>query len=226
MIAEDSGMLRQMLAELLTRHGFEVIGQAATKDGILELVDNTPPDVVLLDVRLPPGHTDEGLQAAAAIRASHPGVGLLVLSHYAETSTAVRLLEGGARAVGYLVKDRVQDTTRLVDAIQRVAGGEVVIDPEVVHRVMFRPRRADPLSGLTDPEREVLALMAEGLSNTAIAKRVNYSIKTVEKRVTSIALKLDLPAPHPDAGRCDVNVRVLAVLSYLRSAGQYRPDTR
>ena len=217
MIAEDSGLLREMLAELLSRHGFEVTGQAATTDDLLRLVDQRPPDAVILDIRLPPGQSDEGLRAASAIRARHPAVGLLVLSHYAETSYAVRLLENGARGVGYLVKDRVQDTDRLLDAIRRVADGEVVIDPEVVGRVMSRRRAVDPLDRLTPAEREVLALVAEGLSNAAVAERLNYSLKTVEKRVTAIARKLDLP--HTEAGtRSDVNVRVLAVLTYLRGA--------
>lgn len=215
MIAEDSGLLRQMLTELLTRHGFDVTGQAQTQDQILHLVDHAPPDVVILDIRLPPGHCDEGLQAASAIRARHPKVGLLVLSHYAETSYAMRLLENGPHGLGYLVKDRVQDIVGLLDATRRVAAGDVVIDPEVVHRVMARRRTTDPLDRLTPGEREVLALIAEGLSNTAVAQRLNYSLKTVEKRLTAITHKLDLP--HTDATtRSDVNIRVLAVLTYLR----------
>jgi len=219
MIAEDSGLLREMLAEMLARHGFEVTGLAATEEELLRLVDDSPPDAVVLDIRLPPGQSDEGLRAAAAIRARHPGVGLLVLSHYAETAYAVRLLENGAHGVGYLVKDRVQDTARLTDAIRRVAEGEVVIDPDVVRQVMSRRRAVDPLDRLTPGEREVLALVAEGLSNAAVAERLNYSLKTVEKRVTAIARKLDLPNAET-GGRGDVNVRVLAVLTYLRS-----PDT-
>jgi DNA-binding NarL/FixJ family response regulator len=215
MIAEDSGMLREMLTELLSRHGIEVTGHASTKEEILSVVDLQPPDAVVLDIRLPPGQHDEGLHAAAAIRARHPTVGLLVLSHYAETSYAVRLLDNGPRGVGYLVKDRVQDTSRLIDAIRRVADGEVVIDPEVVARVMARRRTVDPLDRLTPGEREVLALVAQGLSNTAIAEQLNYSLKTVEKRVTAIARKLDLPDTETGT-RSGVNVRVLAVLTYLR----------
>jgi DNA-binding NarL/FixJ family response regulator len=130
----------------------------------------------------------------------------------------MRLLENGARGVGYLVKDRVQDSDRLVDAIQRVVAGETAIDPEVVQQVMFRRREADPLDRLTDGERQVLARMAEGLSNAAIAEQLSYSLKTVEKRITSVAQKLGLPQPD-DVTRGDVNVRVLAVLTYLRSAG-------
>ncbi len=213
MIAEDSGLLRQLLGELLTRHGLEVTGQAANGDDLLRLVEGAPPDVVVLDIRLPPSYRDEGLRAASEIRARHPQVGLLVLSHYAETSYAMRLLEGGARGVGYLVQDRVQDAARLVDAIRRVAAGEAAIDPEVVQRVMFRRRTADPLERLTLGERQVLGLIAEGWSNAAIADRL------VEKRVTAITQKLDLPTSD-DAGRSDINVRVLAVLTYLRRADQ------
>ncbi len=219
MIAEDSGLLRQLLGELLTRHGLEVTGQAANGDDLLRLVEGAPPDVVVLDIRLPPSYRDEGLRAASEIRARHPQVGLLVLSHYAETSYAMRLLEGGARGVGYLVKDRVQDADRLVDAIRRVAAGEAAIDPEVVQRVMFRRRTADPLERLTLGERQVLGLIAEGWSNAAIADRLSCSLKTVEKRVTAITQKLDLPTSD-DAGRSDINVRVLAVLTYLRRADQ------
>jgi DNA-binding NarL/FixJ family response regulator len=214
MIAEDSGLLRQMLAEMLTRRGYQVTGQAETKEELLSLVDAAPPDVVVLDIRLPPGHRDEGVQAAVEIRARHPRVGLLILSHYAETSYAMRLLENGARGVGYLVKDRVQDSDRLVDAIERVAAGETAIDPEVVERVMFRRRTADPLERLTQGELHVLALMAEGLSNAAIAQRLSYSPKTVEKRITAITSKLGLQ--DDDISRGDVNVRVLTVLTYLR----------
>jgi len=217
MIAEDSGLIREMLAELLGRHGFEVTGLAGTKDELLRLVEQQPPDAVVLDIRLPPGYSDEGLQAAEAIRARYPEVGLLVLSAYAETSHAVRLLGNDAGGVGYLVKDRVQDPARLVEAIRRVAAGEVVVDPEVVHRVMSKRRAVDPLDRLTESEQQVLALVAEGMSNAAVAERLNYSLKTVEKRVTAITRKLDLP--HADTGgRSDVNVRVLAVLTYLRSA--------
>ncbi|WP_245665968.1 response regulator transcription factor [Actinoplanes subtropicus] len=218
MIAEDSGLLRAMLMDLFTRHGIQVTGDAETKDGILTLIDLAPPDVAVLDIRLPPSHSDEGLQAAEAIRERHPDVGLLVLSHYAETSYAIRLLQNGSRGLGYLVKDRVQDTVGLIDAIRRVARGEVVIDPEVVQRVMYRRRTADPLERLTRAERTVLELMAEGLSNSAIAARLHYAEKTIEKRVTAINTKLGLPHSESN-GRTDVNVRVLAVLTYLRRIG-------
>lgn len=215
-IAEDSGLLRQMLTEVLTGRGFDVIGQAESLPDLLRLVTADPPDIVVLDIRMPPTHRDEGLQAAEEIRARHPTVGLLVLSHYAETSYAVRLLKLSSNAVGYLVKDRVQDTDRLVDALHRVAAGEVVIDPEVVHRVLSRPRVVDPLERLTPVERQVLALMAEGRSNTAIAHKLSYSVKTIEKRVTAISQKLGLPHAD-DHDRSNANLRVLAVLAYLRS---------
>lgn len=215
-IAEDSGLLRQMLTEILTSRGFNVIGQAESLPELLTVVTADPPDVVVLDIRMPPTHRDEGLRAAEEIRARQPTVGLLVLSHYAETSYAVRLLELSSHGVGYLVKDRVQDADRLVDALHRVRAGEVVIDPEVVQRVLSRPRVVDPLERLTVVERQVLALMAEGRSNTAIAHKLSYSVKTIEKRVTAISQKLGLPHPD-DHDRSDVNLRVLAVLTYLRS---------
>jgi DNA-binding NarL/FixJ family response regulator len=202
-------MLRQLLVEALTSRGLEVTGQAANAVELLGLVAAQPPDVVVADIRMPPSYQDEGLRAAERIRSGYPDVGVLVLSHYAETSYAIRLLEGLTGRVGYLVKDRVQDTDRLVDTIRRVAGGEVVVDPEVIRRVMLRSRTVDPLQRLTPSEREVLALIAEGLSNAAIARRLSYSVKTVEKRVTAIAQKLGLR-------EIDGNVRVLAVLAYLR----------
>ena len=218
MIAEDSGLLRQLLAGILQRHGHQVTGQASHTGQILPMIAAQPPDVVILDIRLPPGHSDEGLRAARDIRASHPAVGILVLSHYAETSYAVRLLENGSRGIGYLVKDRVQDTGRLLDAVRRVASGETVIDADIVRRLMGRRRDPDPLAGLTGSERQVLALMAEGLSNTAIAGRLFFSPKTVEKRATAITRKLGIPdIGYP--GRSAVNVRVAAVLTYLRNSG-------
>lgn len=214
-IADDSGLLRQMLAETFTRRGLDVIAEAGSLPELLKAVAADPPDVVVLDIRMPPDHRDEGLQAATRIRADHPGVGLLVLSHYAETSYAVRLLEVATDAVGYLVKDRVQDTDRLIDAVERVARGEVVVDTEVIQRVMRRHRTDDPLRDLTPSERHVLALMAEGRSNSAIAVELNYSLKTVEKRITAVSRKLGLAHTQE---RSAVNVRVLAVLTYLRNS--------
>lgn len=215
MIAEDSGLFRTMLTDLFKRHELDVIGEAGAKDQVLDLIKLTPPDVVVLDIRLPPNYTDEGLQVAEALRDTHPQVGVLMLSQYAETSYAVRLLHDATAGVGYLVKDRVQDTVGLIDALHRVHRGETVIDPEVVQRLMLRRRTADPLDHLTGAEREVLKLVAEGWSNTAIARQTCSATKTVEKRVTSIARKLGLPPPDNNE-RADVNVRVLAVLRYLR----------
>ncbi|MER7394605.1 response regulator transcription factor [Streptomyces sp. NPDC000151] len=218
MIADDSGLLRQLLAQVLISRGFVVAGLAGTPTELLNLVAAEPPNVVLLDIRMPPGYRDEGIRAAEAIKADRPDVGLLVLSHYAETSYAMRLLEASNRAVGYLVKDRVQDTDRLVEAINRVAAGEIVIDPDAVQRMLMRRRTVDPLECLTDGERDVLVLMAEGLSNSAIARKLCCRPKTVEKRATALSQKLRLPqADAPE--RADVNLRVLAVLTFLRSAG-------
>jgi DNA-binding NarL/FixJ family response regulator len=213
-VAEDSGLLRQMLVQVLSSRGLTVIGEATTLPELLAVVDRDPPDVVVLDIRMPPSHQDEGLQAAELIRLRHPEVGLLVLTHYAETAYAVRLLNLTDRAVGYVVKDRVQDTDRLIEAIGRVAAGEVVIDPLVVRQVLDRPRLADPLERLSPAEAQVLALVAEGYSNSGIAQKLSYSVKTVEKRVTAIAQKLDLPSVND--GRSDLNVRVLAVLTFIR----------
>jgi DNA-binding NarL/FixJ family response regulator len=221
MIAEDSGLLRQLLAGILERHGYQVAGQASDVGQLLRMIAAEPPDVVILDIRLPPGHSDEGVRAARDIRARHPAVGILVLSHYAETSYAVRLLENGTRGIGYLVKDRVQDVARLLDAVSRVAAGGTVIDADIVRAMMERRRDPDPLGELSGSERQVLALMAEGLSNVAVARRLFLSPKTVEKRVTTIARKLGIPdIGYP--GRSTVNVRVVAVLTYLRNADQVR----
>ncbi|WP_405151164.1 response regulator transcription factor [Sphaerisporangium sp. NBC_01403] len=214
MIAEDSGLFRQLLSEVLSENGLTVTGQAATVDELMRLVDAAPPDLVILDIRLPPGQRDEGLCAAEVLRARYPRTGLLVLSHYGETAYAMRLLSTAHHAVGYLIKDRVPDARALLDAIDRIAQGHVVIDPEVVGRLVKRRRTVDPLHRLTPGEREVLSLVAEGYSNVAIAGRLAYSVKTVEKRITAISHKLGLA---DNEGRADVNVRVLAVLTYLRS---------
>jgi DNA-binding NarL/FixJ family response regulator len=215
-VAEDSGLLRDLIIQLLVDHGLTVSGQARTLPELLGVVDADPPDLVVLDIRMPPDHRDEGLRAAEHIHRRHPQVALLILTHYAETSYAVRLLEIADRAVGYIVKDRVQDSTRLLEAVHRVAAGETVIDPEVVQKVLRRPRITNPLGRLTPAEQQVLALIAEGCSNAAIAQKLGYSVKTVEKRLTSIAATLGLPSIG-DAERADINVRVLAVLAYLRN---------
>jgi DNA-binding NarL/FixJ family response regulator len=216
-IVEDSGLLRQMLVTLLTSRGIEVVGQAEERYEAVAVVATTRPDVAIMDIRIPPDHRDDGLRAAATIHANQPDVGLLVLSHYLETSYAERLLSIADTGVGYLVKDRVQDGDGLVDAIHRVADRGVVVDADLVRRVMGRRRRHDPLERLTPHERQVLALVAEGYSNAAIGQRATCSVKTVEKRITTISEKLGLTAAR-DAERGGLNIRVLAVLEYLRHA--------
>jgi DNA-binding NarL/FixJ family response regulator len=216
-IAEDSGLLRHLLVESLTSRGVTVTGTADNQHDLLRVVTADPPDIVVADIRMPPTHQDEGLRAAEEIRTRHPATGLLILSQYAETSYAMRLLQVGSHAVGYLVKDRVRDPDRLVDAMARVASGDVVIDPEVVQQVLLRPRVVDPLSRLTPVEKQVLGLVAEGYSNAAIAQKLSYSVKTIEKRVSAVSHKLGIPA---DEDRTIMNQRVLVVLAYLRSAGQ------
>lgn len=221
MVAEDSGLIRQMLAQTLTAQGFEVTGQAGDGDELCRLVQANPPDVAVLDIRMPPTHTDEGIRAALAIRATHPSVGLVVLSSYGETEYAAQLLhEGGNRGIGYLVKERVDDVRLLSDTITVVARGEVRIDSEIVVRLFDRQSKNDPLQRLTDREREVLALMAEGYSNIAIADRIHFSERAVEKHIAAILRKLELTTGDVKDRR-NQNVRVLAVLTYLRgTAGQ------
>lgn len=216
-VAEDSGLLRELLVRLLTENGLVVHGQATSLPELLAIVAADPPDLVISDIRMPPAFRDEGIAAAEQIRARHPGVGLLILTHYPDAAYAVRLLESADRAVGYIVKDRVQDTARFLEAARRVAAGETVIDSQIVQEMFRRPRPANPLDQLAPSERRILALIAEGHSNSAIATRLSYSIKTVEKRVTSIGQALGLPSVD-DGDRSHVNLRVLAVLAYLRQA--------
>jgi DNA-binding NarL/FixJ family response regulator len=210
-IADDSVLLREGIARLLEECGFEVVAQAGEGTELLREVDRHKPDVAVIDVRMPPTHTDEGLRAAHQIRAEHPGTAVLVLSQYVEEAYALDLLSESSASTGYLLKDRVADIATFTDAVRRVAGGGTALDPEVVGLLLGRPRRAGPLAVLTPREREVLGLMAEGRSNAAMAQASGTSERAVEKHVTAIFSKLDLPVAADD------HRRVLAVLVFLRS---------
>jgi len=209
-LADDSVLLREGIARLLEDAGFEVVGQAGNADELMLKVRSYHPDVAIVDIRMPPTHTDEGLRAAQEIREQHPGTGVLVLSQYVESGYALELLQGNAEGIGYLLKDRVSDVKEFAAAVKRVADGGSALDPEVVSRLVGRRRGDDPLSQLTPREREVLELMAEGRSNQAIAEKLVVTLRAVEKHVTSIFGKLNLPAAEGD------HRRVLAVLAYLR----------
>jgi DNA-binding NarL/FixJ family response regulator len=208
-IAEDSVLLREGVVKLLEEAGLEVVGQSGTAEDLLLKVRSYEPDVAVVDVRMPPTHTDEGLRAAREIRDKHPGVGVLVLSQHVEAGYALELLQDSAEGVGYLLKDRVSDVREFIDAVRRVAEGGSALDPSVVSELVGRRRQDDPLDELTPREREVLELIGEGRSNRAIAEKLVVSERAVEKHVTSIFLKLRLPA-SPDDHR-----RVLAVLALL-----------
>jgi len=209
-IADDETLLREGLARLLVDAGFDVVGKAGTAEELLRRVELTRPDVAIVDIRMPPTHTDEGLVAAREIRAGHPSVGVLVLSHYVESHYAMRLLEEHPEGSGYLLKERVSDLAVLVDALERIGQGECVLDPTIVTRLMRRPRES-PLGELTPRELEVLGLMAEGRSNDSICKQLFLSPKTVETHVRHILLKLGI------GETAEYHRRVLAVLAYLRS---------
>jgi DNA-binding NarL/FixJ family response regulator len=209
-IAEDSVLLREGVARILADAGFEVVGQAGTADELMLKVRSYSPDVAIVDIRMPPTHTDEGLQAAHEIREKHPGIGVLVLSQYIEPAYAMELLAESAEGVGYLLKDRISDVHEFSDAVRRVADGGSALDPEIVSQLVGRRRGDDPLGELTPREREVLGLMAEGRSNQGIAERLVVTERAVEKHVTSIFSKLNLPVATAD------HRRVLAVLAYLR----------
>jgi DNA-binding NarL/FixJ family response regulator len=211
-LADDAALLREALAAGLTTSGFDVVGQATDVPGLLKLVEDHRPGVVVVDVRMPPSHTTEGLEAAREIRRRHPDIAVLVLSQYVETRYAVDLIRDGPAGVGYLLKDRVTRLEELADAVRRVAAGGSVIDPEVVGRLLGRPRRHSPLDELTAREREILGLMAEGRSNQGIADRLVVEVKTVEGHVGAIFSKLGL---QPTS---DENRRVMAVLAYLRQS--------
>ena len=209
-LADDAVLLREALAGSLKAAGFDVVGQAADVAGLLDLVRDAAPDVLVVDVRMPPTHTTEGLEAARAIRREHPDIAILLLSQYIETRYAVELLRDNAAGVGYLLKDRVTRIDDLADAVRRVAAGGSVIDADVVARLLGRPRAHTPLDELTPREREILQLMAEGLSNQGIAEHLVLDTKTVEGHVTRIFSKLGLEPTAAD------HRRVLAVLTYLR----------
>jgi DNA-binding NarL/FixJ family response regulator len=209
-IADDETLLREGLARLLADADVDVVGKAGTAEELLRRVELTRPDVAIVDIRMPPTQTDEGLVAAQAIRRAQPPVGVLVLSHYLESQYAMRLLEEHPERSGYLLKERVSDVAVLIDALRRIDDGECVVDPTIVARLLGRSREESPLDELTEREREVLALMAEGHSNDGICRKLFLSPKTVETHVRHILLKLGI------GETTDYHRRVLAVLAYLR----------
>ena len=211
-VADDAVILREGLARLLTEAGFEVVGLAGDADELFTLVERLRPDVAVVDIRMPPTHTDEGLRAAKSIRERWPDTGVLVLSQHVRASYALELLSDGTDGVGYLLKERVSDLAELASSVERIGNGGSALDPAVVEQLVGRPRRSDDaLEHLTDREREVLALMAEGRSNKAIAQQLFVTEHTVEKHVKNIFATLRLP-PSPDDHR-----RVLAVVTYLNA---------
>jgi DNA-binding NarL/FixJ family response regulator len=211
-IADDSVLLREGITRLLAEDDIEVVAGVGDADSLLAAVETHKPDLAVVDVRMPPGHRDEGLRAAIEIRRRWPDVALLVLSQFVEERYAAELLASDTRAIGYLLKDRVADVAEFIDAMRRVAAGGTALDPEVVRQIFARSRRSDPLARLTVREREVLALMAEGRSNSAIAQALFLSPGALEKRIASIFTKLDLPADDEQTSR-----RVMAVVRYLNS---------
>ena len=210
-VADDVLLTREGIVRLLQDAGIEVVGQSGDAERLLRDVRANRPDVAIADIRMPPTHTDEGLIAALTMRAEQPEIGVLLLSQYAEPSYAMRLIEDRPERVGYLLKERVFDIATVVDALRRIDAGETVIDPTIVSRLFGRRRRVDPLADLTEREREVLGLIAEGLSNSAIASRIFVTERTVEAHVTQIFQKLQLPQS------ADQHRRVLAVLAFLRA---------
>ncbi len=210
-LADDAVLFREGTARILSDADIEISGQAGTADELLDLIRQDPPDVAIIDIRMPPGHSAEGIEAAVEIRRMCPNVGLLLLSQHVETDVAVQLISDFRGGVGYLLKDRVSDLTDFVNDVRRVANGDCVIDTELVARLLDKKRAGDPLAALTERERTLLALMAEGLSNSALSAKLNLSTKTVEAHVRSIFIKLDLVPDVAD------HRRVLAVLAFLRS---------
>jgi DNA-binding NarL/FixJ family response regulator len=209
-VADDDALLREGIASILAAAGYEIVGQAADAGSLAELVRATVPDVAVIDIRMPPTHTREGLDAARMIREAYPGIGILLLSAHVEVDIALDLLEGG-EGIGYLLKRRVMTAGDLVDAVERIAAGGSVIDPALVQELIVQRRRTDPLAELTAREREVLALMAEGRSNGGIAALLVVTEGAVEKHVRSILAKLQLPTSG------EGHRRVLAVLTFLES---------
>jgi DNA-binding NarL/FixJ family response regulator len=210
-IAEDSVLLRDGLTRMLVDHGNEVVGSVEDAAGLVRVVEETRPDIVVLDVRMPPTHTDEGIRAALELRGRRPDLPVLVLSQYVEENYATELLAGDLGGIGYVLKDRVTDVGQFLETVERIAAGGTAIDPEVVSQLLARTRRHEPLNDLSPREREVLALMAEGRSNAAIASRIVVTPRAVEKHVKSIFQKLRLPQAETD------HRRVLAVLRYLEA---------
>jgi DNA-binding NarL/FixJ family response regulator len=208
-LADDAALFREGVANLLGEAGFDVVGQAENADDLLALVAEHQPDVVIVDIRMPPSHTLEGLEAAKIIRARYPAVGVLVLSQFVEPHYAMQLIDNAEQGAGYLLKDRVGDIEELADAVRQIASGRLIIDPAVVSQLLNRSRRRDPLDALTDREKAVLALMAQGRSNHAIANGLFVTEKTVEAHIRAIFIKLNL-SPTADDHR-----RVLAVITYL-----------
>jgi DNA-binding NarL/FixJ family response regulator len=209
-IAEDAAVIRAGLVEILADRGHEIVSAVGDAQALLNAVSDHQPDVAIIDVRMPPDHTDEGLRAALTIRRDHPGTGVLMFSQYVETRYAADLISGRTGGVGYLLKDRVANVREFTDAIDRVAAGGTAFDPEVVSGLLNATRHASTLAVLTPRERDVLALMAEGRSNSAIAARLVITERAVEKHITNIFTKLGLPPSDSD------HRRVLAVLTYLK----------
>ena len=208
-IADDAVLFREGVANLLVQSGFDVVGQASNAAELMAQVRDAHPDVVIVDIRMPPTHRLEGLEAAKTIRTEHPDIGVLVLSQYVEAHYALRLLDDATPGAGYLLKDRVGNLAELTDAVRQVAAGRLVIDPTVVTQLLVRARRRNPLDILTDREQQVLSLMAQGRSNHAIARTIFVTDKTVEAHVRGIFTKLNLPTAADD------HRRVLAVVTYL-----------